>query len=1456
MSIMRGIRVCLIFIIAAVLFDVSAQKTECENDLVGDIVFLVDSSGSIGSENFDLIKEFLKSIIKGLDIGPQKIRVGLAQYSRKFHPEFGLKDNEDKESLLNKVNQMYYRKGKTWTGEALDSIRTRYFTELEGSRAGERVPQIAVLITDGGSSDNVEEPAWRLRNHGVLVFCIGVEMKNQTKLETIASPPHHHNILPIKRFQDLQSQFGDLLKSMCVYMENQKKVLTNRYVDIFYLVDSGLSLGEFIQLRERLSEMISRTDVGLSSCRLGLAQFGQDIEVEFLLNKHETKSETLEAVQKFSLQSPPNQRRNLSRALEYAKTHFFGAEAGGRAHLGVPQLLVIVLENEPYSVTTLYHDESAFVCARALKLFGISVSIMSNMEFPGSINGLASSGMVFPSLSLADLHQKVSSSKGVVSRQSEECEGAGAADVVFILSDSGGSGEDDFPFLLVFLDFIINSLEIGQAKVRVGIVTASHVPRVEAHLNTFHGKAELEHFISLLPPRQGGAKIGAALNSTREVMFRERNRGRRNARKVAIVITDTKSQDSVSEAASSLRRAGTTVYAVGVKDAERTELEEMASHPSSRHVFPRADFSSLVAETQTLLRSLCSGIAESLKTAGESSKDAEKVCVDTDQADIFFLIEDSGGISQLDFSDTQKFVISFLPFFHIGPRHVRIGLVKYSDSPSLEFDLTEKSDPDAVEKAVLGIRREGGGAYTGRALSFMNAHLERDTASRRVPRFLIVVTGGEATDEVKGPAEALRQKDVTLLAVGVKNANETQLMEISGDSRRTFYVNHFDALESISDGVLAEICAPAACQQVPVDVFFLTSGFAGSSKRDFQKMKDLLKSVISMFTLGPDDVRVGVMQLGGNRGLEFGLNKYFSSEEMLGAVDRMQPVEGGNRLGRSLTEVSKYLEAAGGGRPGLKQSLVVITDLWSIDEVRGPASALRAREVEIYAVGVLEASRKQLLEISGSSDKVFHLEDFDGLPALGGPLALKLCGKDCRQTDLVFLLDHSTSISADNHKRVLNFTADVVRDLTVGKNLLHVGLAQFSDALRHGFYLSEHLDKEDVVSRILNSPYVGGDTYLGKALRSIKDYFLPRRGGRRGTPQTLVLITDGDSRDDVEEAAEGLRDAGIEILAIGVGDVYDVRLLQIVKDPKNLFSIWNFGFLSNNKKKVVDAICKKPPSQPEGCSVDVFIGVDVSSSGKALRTFIPGLEEIVQRISSVEDLCCSAPVHTNISFYEVEAGGGLRYNTNFEEVLNRRWSKPSFLNSALLNLFKKTFREKSRAKIKVLLIFSDGLDEDVVELEQTSEELQKSVDGPSAKAWRDGRGAHANIIPASTGAAKAVGKVIPALNGKLTGMAFRVPVADVSVVDLTCRLSKPASYGEIKEAVKKAAHGPMKGVLGYTEDQVVSSDFIGDTHSSIFDAGAGISLNDNFVKLISWYDNEYGYSNRVADLLLYMHSKE
>ncbi len=147
---------------------------------------------------------------------------------------------------------------------------------------------------------------------------------------------------------------------------------------------------------------------------------------------------------------------------------------------------------------------------------------------------------------------------------------------------------------------------------------------------------------------------------------------------------------------------------------------------------------------------------------------------------------------------------------------------------------------------------------------------------------------------------------------------------------------------------------------------------------------------------------------------------------------------------------------------------------------------------------------------------------------------------------------------------------------------------------------------------------------------------------------------------------------------------------------------------------------------------------------------------------------------------------------------------------------------------------------------------QKTVDGPSMKDWRGGRAATGNIIPSSTGAAKAVGKVIPALNGKLTGMSMRVPTLDVSAVDLTVRLEQPATYEEICQAMKEASEGPLKGILGYTEDAVVSSDFLGDPRVSIFDAKAGIALNDHFVKLMAWYDNEVGYSHKILELIRHM----
>ena len=232
-------------------------------------------------------------------------------------------------------------------------------------------------------------------------------------------------------------------------------------------------------------------------------------------------------------------------------------------------------------------------------------------------------------------------------------------------------------------------------------------------------------------------------------------------------------------------------------------------------------------------------------------------------------------------------------------------------------------------------------------------------------------------------------------------------------------------------------------------------------------------------------------------------------------------------------------------------------------------------------------------------------------------------------------------------------------------------------------------------------------------------------------------------------------------------------------------------------------------------------------------------------------------------FFLTEEAAGKHLESGAKKVVLSAPSKdhtPMFVmgvNNTELKADQKIFSNAScttncLAPITKVLNDNFGIVEGLMTTVHAATATQKTVDGPSMKDWRGGRSAIHNIIPSSTGAAKAVGKVIPAMNGKLTGMAFRVPTMDVSVVDLTVKLEKPASYKEICAAMKAASEsGPMKGVLGYTEDLIVSQDFVGDTRTSIFDANAGIALNDNFVKVVSWYDNEIGYSTKIVDLIEY-----
>ncbi|XP_039886863.1 collagen alpha-6(VI) chain-like isoform X3 [Simochromis diagramma] len=1517
-------RAALVGLIMAACFCSSgAQTTECARATVADIVFLVDSSTSIGVDNFEEIRQFLRSFILGLDIGPDKIRIGLAQYSDETYQEFLLKDHMDKDSLLAEVDQFPYRTGGTETGKAIDFLQSVYFTQEAGSRASQRVPQFAVVITDGDSTDDVVEPAKRLRDQGVIIFAIGVGDVNQQQLESIVNLPAHHFLYTIDSYQALQRLTDSLLQTVCISVESRSQALAEKFADIFFLVDSGISQADFQQVRNILVRLVNQLNIGASGNRLGLAQYGTVTKVEFLLNAFQTKEAALTGVRSFrQSRLKPNQPRNLGSALEYASSNFFTNESGSRASQGFRQFLVVLSGKDS--------DDPVFKQTRLIKSLGVTIVGVSFGASMDEMRVIATAPYVYESTFNA-----VPTLKTIFEREEEEitltqdCKAAKLADFVFIVDESGSIGSENFDLVRSFLLSIVSGFDVGDKRVRVGIVTYSDRATALVYLNSFNETDSLLNFIKILPYRGGGTNTGAALDFTRENIFTEDAGSRKDkgVQQVAVVITDGESQDNVTEAAAALRRAGVTVYAVGVQNANEAELNQIASHPPNKHVFIVDTFDKLKGLKKNLQKTLCYNIIHQAVSVSTRRAGIKEGCVQTDEADMFFLIDHSGSIHPTDFYDMKKFIIEFINTFRIGPQHIRMGVAKYADSPNLEFDLTDYTDASTLEKAVEEIRQVGGGTQTGQALEFMSPHFERAVVTRghKVPEFLVVITDGKSQDKVKVPAEQLRKQGVIVYAIGVKDADVPELEEISGDPKRTFFVNNFDALKPIKDEIITDICSTDVCKDIPGDLVFLIDSSGSIYAEDYTKMKEFMKSVIRKSIIGKNEVHVGVMQFSTVQSLEFPLNVHYSKEEMSTAIDSMEQMGGGTYTGKAIREVSQYFDAARGGRPSLRQRLVVITDGEAQDAVKRPAEDLRAKGVVVYAIGVVDANTTQLLEISGSPDRMYAERDFDALRDLESQVALELCdpereckktekadiiflvdgstsitlkkfrsmqkfmqsmvnqttvGKDLtrfgvilyanepksiftlnqfsskqevsqaimalkspygdtytgkalkyalqffdanyggraelqvpqilmvitdgdatdphslnepsaalrnkgvtvfsigvegankkqlevmagqdkarvfyvdnfdaleklyknitqvlcnstkpvcekRSADLVFLVDQSGSINQADYAIMKNFTIDLINSFKVSEDLVRAGFAQFSDIFQHEFYLNQFYTEKEMSDHILKMSQRGGGTNIGLALTSIKEYFQALRGSRKseGISQNLVLITDGESQDDVEDPAIELRDLGIEVFAIGIGDVHILELLQITGTPEKLFTVQNFGSLENIKQKVVDTICKsKPIPDQSSCSIDIAMGFDISrrrnpnevlvSGHNQLRTSLP---EIANYVSSVQGLCCLGPepIKPNVAYRIVSRDGNTVEDFSFVEysdgvvtkVMDFILAEPTYFNTALLRSFGEKFKLQSKAGVKVLVIFSDGFDEDVVMLEKESELLRQS----------------------------------------------------------------------------------------------------------------------------------------------------
>ncbi|KAI9521245.1 hypothetical protein NQZ68_007559 [Dissostichus eleginoides] len=1178
-------------------------STECAKASVADMVFLVDGSSSIDKTNFVQVKGFLSSVIKDLNIGRNNVRIGVAQYSDETYQEFLLKDHVDEKSLMIAVEKIPYREGGTETGKAIDFLRTQYFTEEAGSRAGQRVPQIAVVITDGDSTDDVIAPAQRLRQQGVIVFGIGVGAANLQELESIANRPPERFLSSISNYAALKTLKDSLLKTVCISVEDQRQALAERFADIFFLVDSGVTAAEFQQIRSILTQLANQLNIGASAYRLGCAQYGQDIRVEYDLNAYQTKDNTLNAVKRFRQRKlQPNEPRNLGKALMYASTNLFTSDAGGRAEQGYRQFLVVISGKDS--------DDPVYRESRLIKSSGITVVGLSLGASMQEMRIVATPPYIYQSITnIVPILRAAFETEEAETALTGDCKAAKLADIVFIVEESGSIATPDFQLVRSFLHSIVNGLEVSPSRVRVGIVMYNEMATAQVYLNTFNYKDELLNYIKILPYHGGGTNTGEALKFALEKVFIKQKGSRKDSgvQQVAVVITDGESQDRVSTPAAELRRAGVTVYAVGVKDANHAQLVEMASYPPNKHKFIVDSFAKLKSLEKSLQKSLCQNILRSAISVSSRGNAIKEGCVQKDEADIFFLIDHSGSIYPNDFQDMKKFIFEFLNTFRIGPQHVRIGVVKYADSPDLEFDLTAHSDVKSLVNALEAIKQIGGGTETGKALTSMVPHYDRALVTRghEVPEYLVVITDGKSADEVKVPAEQVRAQGVTVYAIGVKSADPVQLQEIAGDPERTFFVNSFDALRPIKDDIITDICSPEACNDKPGDLLFLIDSSGSIDPQDYEKMKDFMKSVITKSAVAQDNVHVGVMQFSSIQQLAFPLNQYYSKEEMLNAITAMQQVGGATLTGEAITDVSQYFDGLRGGRPGMRQTLIVITDDEARDEVKEPAMALRNKGVVVYAIGVVDANTTQLLEISGSAKRTYTERDFDALKDLETELALELCtSTDCKKTekaDIIFLVDGSTSITLEKFRSMQMFMSSTVNQTIVGKDLTRFGVILYSTDPNSVFTLKQYSSKREVLRAIqeLKSPY--GDTYTGKALAYSLPFFNKDNGGRRdlNVPQILMVITDGDATDrhSLVAPSVALREHGISVFSIGVEGANKTQLeIMAGHDSSKVFYVDSFKALESLYKTITQVLCHTTKQVCEKQQADLVFLLDQSGS--------------------------------------------------------------------------------------------------------------------------------------------------------------------------------------------------------------------------------------------------------------------
>ncbi|KAM9347515.1 collagen alpha-3(VI) chain-like [Symphorus nematophorus] len=1249
-----------------VVIDVTPESPSVTVDTAKkDIVFLLDGSDATRN-GFPAMRDFVERVVQKLNVGQNKDRVSVVQYSRDAEVNFYLNTYTTREDIVDAVRGLQHRGGRfRYTGAALQYVRNNVFTKSSGSRRLQGVPQMLILLTGGRSSDNVDSPASALKQQGIVVVGIGTRGSDTGEMQKISYDPNY--ALSVYEFTDLpgvQEELSSVMSTVLVRATPMTPTVTAERQpqgkDVVFLLDgSDSTSGGFPAMRDFVRRVVETLSVDDNKDRVSVVQYSTDPAVQFYLNTYTTKGDILNTVR--GLRHKGGRALKTGAALQYLRDNVFTASAGSRRLEGVPQVLILLSGGKS--------ADSVDEAASALKQMGVLIFAIgtrgSDRRELQNISHSASNALSVPEFTdLPSVQQQLQTSmEDVVIDVTPESPSVtvdtAKKDIVFLL-DGSDATRNGFPAMRDFVERVVQKLNVGQNKDRVSVVQYSRDAEVNFYLNTYTTREDIVDAVRGLQHRGGRFRYtGAALQYVRDNVFTKSSGSRRlqGVPQMLILLTGGRSSDNVDSPASALKQQGIVVVGIGTRGSDTGEMQKISYDPNyALSVYEFTDLPGVQEELSSVMSTVLVRATPMTPTVTVERQPQGK--------DVVFLLDGSDSTSG-GFPAMRDFVRRVVETLSVDDNKDRVSVVQYSTDPAVQFYLNTYTTKGDILNTVRGLRHKGGRALkTGAALQYLRDNVFTASAGSRrlegVPQVLILLSGGKSADRVDEPASALKQMGVLIFAIGTRGSDRRELQNISRSASNALSVPEFTDLPSVQqqlqtsmEDVVIDVTQESLSIPVDIakkDIVFLLDG-SDATRNGFPAMRDFVERVVQKLNVGQNKDRVSVVQYSREAEVNFYLNTYTTREDIVDAVRGLQHRGGRFRYtGAALQYVrdNVFTNSSGSRRlQGVPQMLILLTGGRSSDNVDSPASALKQQGIVVVGIGTRGSDTGEMQKISYDPNYALSVYDFTDLPAVQEDLSSVMSTVLVRATpmtptvtverqpqgkDVVFLLDGSDSTSG-GFPAMRDFVQRVVETLSVDDNKDRVSVVQYSRDAEVNFYLNTYPTREDIVDAVRGLKHRGGRfRFTGSALQYVRDNVFTKSSGSRrlqGVPQMLILLTGGRSSDNVDRPASALKQQGIIMVGIGTRGSDTGEMQKIAYDPNYALSVYEFTDLPGVQEELSSVmstvLVRATPMtptvtverQPQGKDV-VFLldGSDSTSGGfPAMRDFVRRVVETL----SVDD---------------------------------------------------------------------------------------------------------------------------------------------------------------------------------------------------------------------------------------------